>query len=89
MVARRDGTKLHLMPEYIKSESNGEQVFHGCKKCVQDVNDKSIPKYSLANGYDFGSASRIGLPVLSELEKSILSPVHLYGRLVKLVAPAG
>ena len=84
-------TKLYyLNPSLCFADAEGTIKFPVCEDCKIQLLDKgSLPVYSIANGYDFGDAARIGLPVLTLLEKAVLSRCHLYAQIIKLVPARG
>jgi len=44
-----------------------------------------LPRYSIANGYDFGNPEALGLPALSVAEQMLIAWCHPYKRILKLV----
>jgi hypothetical protein len=84
-------TKLYyLNPSLCFADAEGTIKFPVCEDCKTHLLDKgSLPVYSIANGFDFGDATRIGLPVLTLLEKAVLSRCHLYAQIIKLVPARG
>jgi len=89
VISQSSNILYHLIPEYVTLDSNGDQILRFCSNCNDYLQKKKLPKFCLRNGYDFGSASRAGLPKLSDLAICLLNPVALYGHVVKQVAPQG
>ena len=79
-----------MNPSLLFTDICGNQKFPICEQCnIALYSKKKLPTYSIANGFDFGDAQRIGLPKLTLLEKAVLSRCHLYAQIIKLVPPRG
>ena len=61
-----------------------EPLVQLCSTCWTSIEQKRIPKYSVANGVDFGSASRLSLPPLNLAEEYLVSRSVLFVSLIKL-----
>ena len=57
-----------------------------CLPCWQAVQKNQIPKYAVANGVDFGSATRLQLPPLHLVEQYLVARSIVFISLVKLNA---
>ena len=89
-VFQHAGHLYFLNPSLLFTDICGNQKFPICEQCnIALYSKKKIPTYSIANGFDFGDAQRIGLPKLTLLEKAVLSRCHLYAQIIKLVPPRG
>jgi hypothetical protein len=85
-----DENLYYLNPSLCYEDAEGTLKFPVCEDCTTHLVEKStLPVYSIANGYDFGDAARIGLPALTLLEKAVLSRCHLYAQIIKLVPARG
>ena len=62
-----------------------------CSDCYRKLVGKkpSIPKFSIAAGYDFGHPLRAGLEPLTILERKLISRNIIFATIVKLVASCG
>jgi hypothetical protein len=60
-----------------------------CKICNLSLTEAKLPKYCLANGYDLGNWSNIGLSSLSHAEKLAISLYRPLGKILKLLPPLG
>ena len=86
--------RFWLHPELVE-EGQGERppYIKMCKYCHGKLKGggpggkrPELPEYSIANGVDFGNPDRLQLPDLSLVEMYLLSPVRLYGSVIKLKA---
>jgi len=79
-----DDVKYFLHPECV---SEGKVWI--CQECLGPIKKGKLPKYSVANGWDFGDPSRIGhLQPLSFVEKHLIARSRLYSSIVK-ISPRG
>jgi len=59
-----------------------------CLSCWKDIQYNKLPKYAIANGVDFGSASRLQLPTLTLVEQYLIARSIVFISLVKLNSAA-
>lgn len=60
-----------------------------CQSCKSVCATNHVPKFSFKNGIDYENPEALGLPALTFVEKSMLSPVRLYGHIVKMADGGG
>jgi hypothetical protein len=60
-----------------------------CNYCLECLQKQNLPKFCLANGYDFGDWTKLHLPTLNDAEKLAISLYRPFGKIIKLVAPQG
>ncbi len=73
--------KLALYHEGVDVE---KLLIHLCSLCHNSVNNNKIPQYSMINGFDWGNPENLKLPVLTELENSIIARMYLYINVLKI-----
>ena len=84
--------RFWLHPELVE-EGNGDESasVRICKHCYGKLKGgggkaPELPEFSIANGVDFGNPDRLMLPELTLVELYLISPVRLYGSVIKLQA---
>ena len=77
-------TFYHLHPEFVNINNDGVEETTLCNPCFKNINKKGIPPLSIANGVAFGSYNRINLTKPNVFEKTILSKVRLYYKIIKI-----
>ena len=81
-----DGDYYHLHPELV-SERDNKAFVCLCKTCDSDMfcapNPKR-PRYSIANGIDFGCYHRLGLETPNIHDIAIIARIRRYGKIVKI-----
>jgi hypothetical protein len=75
-----------LHPEFVDTQNLTASI---CTKCRASITKHTKPKYSVANGYDFGRLDLLGLPELNDVEKAVISPFRRYDKMFKLVSSVG
>jgi hypothetical protein len=85
------GAQYWLHPELVDTVvNNDEEQEHYytllCHECLSDLNAKKIPENSIAAGIDFGNPDRLNLPALTLVELYLISPIRIYGSVIKLKA---
>ena len=92
-VVEFEGSQYFLHPELaVPDPISRKPQIDLCADCHQAVKKKEVPKFSVANGFDFGDVRRLkdvlsedkALPPLSLVEKHLISRVRLYASIVKL-----
>ena len=83
-------TKSHSMSpveQHYKLSDNASL----CTPCFHTLGKKNptIPKFSIASGYDFGHPLKAGLKPLTTLERKLISKNILFATIIKLVASNG
>lgn len=89
------GKHYHLLEQFILRNEEGESnepTAILCYDCYSDVGkgirgkkvEPRRPKYSIANGVDFGQAKKLDLPSLSLAEQIVLAPAQEMGNIIKL-----
>jgi hypothetical protein len=74
----------YIHPECITHEKNIYKT-HLCGCCYSDIRKNIIPKFSIANGHDYGDFRRIkNLQPLTIVEKHLISCNRMYGSILKL-----
>lgn len=87
----RDGSYYHLHRELVHCTEASECLWL-CDDCMKepkkrpDQDGKTSPQRSIADGIDFGLASRISLPEPNQHERMILSLVRLYTNIIKVTS---
>ena len=83
-VANIQSTLYFIHPECVTKEKN-TYTTHVCGCCYSDIRKNLIPKYSIANGHDYGDFRRIkNLQPLTIVEKHLISCNRMYGSILKL-----
>ena len=76
-----DGTKYHLHSELVDDMLENGNIISKCWLCASCNNalmdNKKIPKLSIAAGVDFGDPARIGLPTLTLTEEYLIAQGRL------------
>ncbi len=55
--------RVALHPELVTEKL----IFRACRDCYTALKNKTVPQYSIRNGYDFGNYERANLPCLLQL----------------------
>ena len=84
--------RFWIHPELVEQGTDGIASVRLCKHCHDCLASRprgrnigaKLPELSIANGIDFGNPDRLGLPELTLVEMYLLSPVRLYGSVIKL-----
>lgn len=66
--------RFFLHPELVETSEHGDCQVYLCDDCLRQLRSGKIPKYSIANGHDYGRMDRI--PDLQPLTLVILSLFH-------------
>ncbi len=86
-----DSNKIfYLHPEFIQTSSNHLYEVYICTNCSEALKKSILPKFSIANGYDFGRMERISSlekPSLAEI--LVIAQIRLYITEIKFIAPSG
>ena len=73
-----------IHPECL-TERNGFYYTNLCTVCSFDIRNNQIPKFSIANGHDYGNISRLkDLLPLSVVEMHLISRNRMYASIIKL-----
>lgn len=79
-----DNVLYNIHPECITNRE-GNYFTLICKECYDDIVTKVIPKFSVANGHDYGDIKRIsGLLPLTIVEKHLISRNRIYGSIMEI-----
>ncbi len=74
----------YVHPECISMEDANPKT-NVCIHCYTDIKQNIIPKFSVANGHDYGDFTRVKeLEPLTIVEKHLISYNRLYGSILKL-----
>ncbi len=76
----------HLHPELVNQK---EQIIYVCGTCNNDLIKNKKPKFSIANGVDFGNYDRIGLTKPNVHERCILALLRFFSHFVKITPNMG
>lgn len=79
----------HLQPELTFIDEKGQTRARFCSTCSGSLRRKHVPRYSLADGIDFGRPAALGLVELSLLEQQLIACFRVFSNVIKLVAPFG
>jgi len=83
--AHGDVDCYHLHRRNMRQAHNGSVLVSLCAPCNASLVKNVLPRYSIANGYDFGNPEALGLPALSVAEQMLIGRCHPYKRILKLV----
>ena len=79
------GSYYYLHPDLVDGSPNGnadDTTVILCRGCHEALLKKRKPTYSICNGFDYGYIT--GMPLLSHLEKIIISRYCCFGTVLKL-----
>ena len=83
-VSNVNNVLYYIHPECITNRGGIQHTFI-CKMCLDDIKSELIPKFSVANGHDYGDYKRINtLLPLSIVEKHLISRNRIYGSIIKI-----
>ena len=74
----------YLHPGFVDINNDGDEETTLCNPCFNNIEKKLIPSLSIANGVDFGNYNIINLTKPNVFEKTILSKVRLYYKIIKI-----
>ena len=80
-----NGVYYYLISIFITfSEATNVSTACLCTTCFDAVNKRKIPRYSLANGVDYGDAIQLALEVLTIPEQYLIALGRVYETVLKL-----
>ena len=83
-VANVNNNLYYVHPECV-CLTDTNSTTHICIHCYSDIKKNIVPKFSVANGHDYGDFTRIkGLEPLTIVKKHLISCNRLYGSILKI-----
>ena len=74
----------HLHPEFVDINNDGVEKTTLCDPSFKNIKEKVVSPLSIANGIDFGNYNKINFTKSNVFEKTILSKVRLYYKIIKI-----
>lgn len=81
--------RFFLHPELVEPIEQGDFQVYLCPQCLRQLEARTMPKFSVANGHDYGRLDRLpDLEPLTLVESYLIAQVRLYVTEIKFLAPS-
>jgi len=82
---REDNDSYYYLHPEVVNQNN--LTVYICRSCFVSIQNRNIPEYSVANGFEYGDINRISdiIEPLKISEISLISFVRLYGSIIKIM----